>query len=187
MKADVAPRLLSLEFHAHYLPALLRGRLRFRERAGTGFSSTFEFHVMFVICVILAVIGIPVGLSHRSIVGLVVGGIGAAGVLALFIISIVSRGIEPPTYDCFLIGVFFFFVALGISAGVFVGTLGHSLMLGLLSGSAGLLAGYLLGILAGLWLQYLGWLSGIVDLLAGLAVIGMLCADLVLLSGALFG
>jgi len=127
----------------------------------------------------------PSAVSRGSFIGWLVGGIGAAGILALLINSIFSRK-EPPSYDCFLIGVFFFFVVLGISAGVFVGTLEHSLSLGLLVGSGGLIAGYLLGILAGLWFQYLGWLASMVNILAGLAVFGMFSVDLVLLAGSLF-
>ena len=90
----------------------------------------------------------------------------------------------PPSYDGFLIGIFFFFIALGISAGAF-SMLSHSLPFGLLVGLGGLIAGYLLGIFAGLWLQYLGWLSEMVNGLAWLAVFGMFFVDLVLLAGRL--
>ena len=78
-------------------------------------------------------------------------------------------------------------MVLAVSAGTFVGTVGHSLLSGLLVGLGGLFAGYPLGILAGLWLQYLGWLSEMVNGLAWLAVIGMLLVDLVFLSGRLLG
>ncbi|MRR58401.1 MAG: hypothetical protein EG824_09345 [Deltaproteobacteria bacterium] len=44
-------------------------------------------------------------------------------------------------------------------------------------------AGYLLGIPAGLGLQHLGWLSGIVNRMAWLAIVGMFVVDLVLLAG----
>ena len=180
------PKFLSFAFHAGFFPALLRGRLRPRERVGTGFTSIVEFYVSLAFCFILVMIGIPKAVSDRSIIGWVVGGIGAAGIVALLIHSICSHK-DPPSFDCFLIGVFFFFVVTGISAGVFFGTLEHSLPLGLLVGSGGLIAGYLLGILAGLWFQYLGWLASVVNGLAGLAVAGMFFVDLVLLSGALFG
>ena len=176
---------MSLEFHTRFFPSLLRSRLRLGHRAGTSFTSAVEFQIFFVVCFILLALGMPSAISHGSFIGWVVGGIGALGILALLINSIFSRK-EPASYDCFLIGVFFFFVVLGITTGVFVGTLEHSLSLGLLVGSGGLIAGYLLGILAGLWLQYLGWLASIVNLIAGLAVFGMFFVDLVLLSGALF-
>ena len=186
MEKAVPPRILSLEFHTRFFPALLRGCLRPRERTGIGFSSVVEFHITFAFCFLLAVIGIPYAVSHKSAIGWVVGGVGAAGMSALFIHSIFSRK-EPPSYDSFLIGVFFFFVFAGITAGVLVGTLEHSLALGLLAGSGGFIAGYLLGILAGLWFQRLGWLAIMVNGLASLAVLGMFMVDILLLSGSLFG
>jgi hypothetical protein len=119
-----------------------------------------------------------------SVVSWIIGGIGAAGTVALLINSIVSRK-GSPNYDNFLVGVFFFFLTLGLTAGVFVGSLNHSLMIGLLIGAAGLIAGYLIGILAGLWLQYLGWLALTVNALAIVAILGMFFVDLVILSGSI--
>ena len=186
MNAGKAPEFLSFEFHARFFPALLWSRLRPRERSGTGFAPGMEFLIAFFFFCILVVIGIPYGMTHRSILGWAAGGIGAAGILALFVRSIASRE-GPPVYDDFLFGVFFFFVVLGLTAGIFVGTLEHSFPLGLLAGMGGLIAGYLLGILAGLWFQYLGWIASLVNGLAALGVIGMVLVDLVLLSGAIFG
>jgi len=181
-----APKFLSFEFHVRYFPGMLLSRLRLSGRSGTGFSSTVEHHIAFVVCFILFALGIPVAISSSSIIGWIVGGIGVAGMIALVIHSVLSRRGEPVSYDGFLAGVFFFFVFLGITSGVFVGTLKHSLFLGLITGVGGFIAGYLLGILAGLWLQYLGWLSATINGLALIAILGMLAVDLVLLSGALF-
>jgi hypothetical protein len=180
------PKFLSLEFHTRFFPALLLGRLSPEEKGGTTFTSTTELYVLLVICLILVVIGIPNAVSHKSIIGWIAGGIGAAGIMAMFISSILSQMGTPPSYDAFLKGIFLFFLSLGISAGIFIGTLDHSSLKGLLVGSAGLVAGYLLGILFGLWFQYLGWLAGMLNLVAYLAVIGMLFVDLVLLGGNLF-
>lgn len=176
------PRPMSIEFHAHFFPALLYARLRQRERAATGFSSIMEYHIALVICVVLAVTGIPIAMSRQSFAGWAMGGIGVAGIVALLLNGIISHR-EPPSYDQLLTGVFFFFPVLGITAGVFSGTLNHSLLLGLLAGSGGLVAGYLLGIPAGLWLQHLGWLSGVANGMAWLAILGMFLVDLVLLVG----
>jgi hypothetical protein len=180
-----APKFLSFEFHACYFPGMLLNRLRPGGRSATGFPSTMEHHIVFAVCIILLALGIPAALSGGSIVGWIASSIGAAGTVALVINSVLSRRGEPPSYDDFLAGIFFFFVFLGISCGVFVGTLQHSLFLGLMTGLAGFIAGYLIGILAGLWLQYLGWLSVTMNGLAGIAVLGMLVVDLVLLSGTL--
>lgn len=71
----------------------------------------------------------------------------------------------------------------GLSAGIFAGALERSLGLGLLVSLAGLVLGYVAGICAGLWLQYLGWIAVWLDVLAGLAIIGMIVTDLMLLVG----
>jgi len=186
VNTNMTPKFMSFEFHTRFFPSFLRSRLRPGQRTETGFTPAVEFQVLFVVCCILLVLGIPSAINKRSFIGLIVGGIGAAGMLALLINSIISRK-DPPDYDRFLLGAFFFFIVLGITAGVFAGTLEHSLTLGLLVGSVGLIAGYLLGILAGLWFQYLGWVAAMVNVLAGLAVLGMFVVDLVLLSGAIFG
>jgi hypothetical protein len=181
------PEFLSFEFHIHYFPGILLNRLRPGRISGRGFPSTMERQIVLAVCIILLAFGIPAAMSSNSIPGWIAAGIGAVGTVALIINSVLSRRGEPPSYNDFLAGVFFFFVFLGITSGIFVGTLEHSFFLGLMTGLAGFIAGYLIGILAGLWLQYLGWLSVIVNIIAGLAIAGMLVVDLVLLSGVLFG
>lgn len=178
-----APKFLSLEFHTRYFPAMLLARLRSGGREETGFSSTLEHNIALAVCFMLLVLGLPGAASGGSILGWVLASIGAAGMVALLINSISARRGIPPSFDEFLIGIFVFFVFLGMTCGVFVGTLAHSLLLGLVCGFVGLGAGYLLGILCGLWFQYLGWISAILNMLAGLAVVGMLVLDIVLLSG----
>jgi hypothetical protein len=140
---------------------------------------------LFFICLIVAVLGISSGLFHKSVIGWVAGGLGAAGILALMLNSIFSCE-EPPTYDCFLTGIFFFFVIMGLTSGILTGALRHSPPLALLMGLGGAMVGYVLGILAGLWVQSLGWLSSLVNGLAGLAVFGMLVVNLVLLASFFF-
>jgi len=180
-----SPKFISFDFHVRYFPELLRTRLRMNERPGTGFTSTLEQHIAFAICIILLGFGVPVAASSGSLIGWIAGGIGAIGATALVIHSVLSHKGVQVSYDGFLTGVFFFFVILGISSGIFIGTLKHSLVLGLLAGFTGLLSGYLLGIMVGLFLQHLGWVSSIISGLAGIAALGMLAVDLVLLSGVL--
>ena len=185
-RTDMPPRLLSLEFHTRFFPALLMGRLRPRESPDSGFSSTTGLTIMLAIFAVLVSIGLPSAMSRKSIIGWIIGGTGAAGIAFIFIQSILSCD-EQPGYDRFLKGIFFFLVALGLSAGILAGSLHHSLVLGLLGGSGGLIAGYLLGILGGLRLQRLGWISKIVNGIAALAAFGMLFVDLVMLAGHLLG
>jgi len=179
-------KFLSIEFHTRFFPALLWSRLK-REEKGVqmGFSPTVELTIAFAVCAVLTLAGLPAAISRKSAIGWVSGGVGAVGILALVIHSISSHR-EPPSYDRFLVGVFFFFAVFGISAGIFAGALHHSPGIGLFLGAVGLMAGYLLGILAGLWLQYLGWLASIVSGLAGFAAFGIFFVDLVLLAGRLF-
>ena len=187
MKADTPPKLLSIEFHTQFFPAFLWNRLRPKQRTGSGFNSSFELYITLAVCIILVVIGLPSALSRGSIAGWIMSGIGAAGILTMIINSIASSWGKVPSYDDFLVGFFFFFVTLGLTAGIFISTLNHyPFFQSLLISAAGLILGYVLGILAGLGLQYLGWMAAILDALAGLMVFGMLMLDLVLLSGALF-
>jgi hypothetical protein len=185
IKMDTGQRFFSLGFHAHFFPSLvwsrLRNRLRPRERQGTSFVP-MEYYIGFVFCLVFTAIEIPRAISHQSIISWIGAGTGLAGILAIIIASICSRT-GPPSYNGFLTGIFFFLLALGLTAGVFAGTLEHSLRLGLLGSAAGLALGYVLGILAGLGLQYLGWLAAWLDLLAGVAIIGLIVVDLVLLLG----
>ena len=179
------PKLFSFDFHVRYFPALLWTHLRLQERQGIGFSSTLEYHISLAVCIVLLAFGIPSAASSGSLVGWFAGGIGAAGTIALVIHGILSHKGVPVSYDDFLAGVFFFFVFLGISCGIFIGTLKHSFLLGLMTGLAGF-AGYLIGILASLYLQHLGWVAVTVNGLAGIATLVMFAVDLVLLTAALF-
>lgn len=185
------PGFLSLAFHTSFFPGLIRDRLgghrKQKESYDSGFSSNTGYYVVLIICFLLIAVGLPDAISHRTVIGWVAAGIGAAGIVALLINGIVSCK-NPPSYEYFLTGVFFFFVTLGITTGVFIGTLEHSLSQGLLAGAGGLIAGYFIGILAGLWFQHLGWLfSGMVNSIAWFAVLGMFFVDLVLLTGRIFG
>jgi len=182
---QMTPKFFSFEFHVRFFPSLLRSRLRPKERAGTGFPSSLEPTVALAVCFILVMIGLPSAIDNKSLFGWVLTGLGLIGFAALFIQSISSHWGEKPSYDDFLIGIFFFFIILGLTAGIFVGTMNHSFFLGLLVGLSGLLAGYVFGIFAGLWFQYLGWMAVILNLIAGLAVIGMFIVDMVLLAGGL--
>ena len=179
----IPPKFLSLEYHARFFPRLLRDRLRRkkREEQGTSFVSTMELIIALAVCVILAAIGIPSALNRGSIVGLILSIIGVGGVLAIFVVSVTAQWGNRPTYEDFLIGIFFFFVSLGIFIGIPVGMDNHSFWLGALASLGGLLGGYVLGIFAGLRLQHLGWMALIVDMLAGFAAIVMGVAALVIL------
>jgi len=182
---NITPGFLSLAFHTRFFPSLLKSRLlRPKERGRSGFSTGMDHTIALAVCVILVMLGLPGAIDEKSVIGWVLTALGAAGIIALLINSIVSNT-EQSGYDNFLAGIFFFFVLFGMTAGVFTGTINHSLPQGILVGIGGTVGGYLFGILAGLSLQYLGWIAVMANGLAWLAVIGMVCVDLVLLSGVL--
>lgn len=179
----IPPNILSFEFHTKFFPQLLWSRLRSKKKdqEGVCFPLPMEFMMAPFVCLILAAIGVPLVLNRGSIVGWILSIIGLGGVSAIIISSVFSQLGNRPTYNDFLIGIFFFFLFAGVTAGIFIGTLEHSLVLGLLSGTGGLLFGYVMGIFAGLWFQYLGWIAPLVNMLSGLAILGMILVDLVLL------
>ncbi len=171
----IPPRFLSLEFHTRFFPRLLWDRLRQRKKEGQGtsFTSTTELIIILTVCLVLAAIGIPSALLRGSIVGWVLSVIGVGGLLAIFATSVGAQWGHRPTYDDFLTGIFFFFISLGILIGIVVGMENHSPWLGISTSLAGLFGGYVLGIFAGMGLQYLGWIAALLSMLAGLAAIVM--------------
>jgi hypothetical protein len=62
----------------------------------------------------------------------------------------------------------------------------HALLLGILASLAGLVSGYLLGVIAGLQLQRLGWLAVVINMIAALAAIILIGTAVVLLLVPVF-
>ncbi len=179
----VHPKILSMEFHMTFFPQLIRSRFQPEKSEGTTFvsHSFMEGAIGLAICLILAAIGIPMVIKLGSILGWILSILGVGGMAALIGFSIYSqRGISP-SYRNFQFGIFAFIVSLGFSSGVLAGLDSHSAWLGASTSVAGLCAGYMLGIIAGLWFQYLGWIVSVVNVLAGFAAIVMGVADLFLL------
>ncbi len=175
------PKLFSREFHTRFFPQLLKNRLPFRkkESEGTSFTSTTEMFISLVVCVILAIIGIPWAVQ-KSVIGWILSILGVGGTIVLVVTSFMGQRGEKPSYGDFLIGVFLFFVILDVFAGIPVGMETHSFWLGLLTSLAGLIAGYFIGILAGLWVQYFGWFAIIINMLAAFGAI-ILCGTVVIM------
>jgi hypothetical protein len=150
------------------------------ESQGTTFTSTMELFIIFAVCLILAIIGIPSAV-HGSVLGWILSILGVVGIVSLVILSVSSQWGERPTYDDFLKGVFFFFVSLGIFIGIPVGMESHSFRLGASASLAGLVAGYALGIVAGLQLQSLGWFAIILNMIAAFTAIVLVGTTLLML------
>lgn len=182
MAPSPQPGFLSLAFHTRFFPSVLSNRLRPRGRAGSGFF-TFDHYVALAVCLFLVIIATPNAGNQRSTIGWILFGLGLLGFMFLVAQSIVSQWRERPSYDDFLIGFFFLFIIVGLTAGIYIGTHRHSFILGFLAGAAGLLLGYLLGIFAGLQFQHLGWIAILLNMLAGVAIVGLVIFDLLLILG----
>jgi hypothetical protein len=167
------PPFLSLEFHKVFFLRLLRHRLsRQQDRdRGVTFTSTMEMMIILALCVVLAVVGLPAAVGQGSLIGWIIAGIGFAGILSLMVLSITANLGNPPSFHYFLTGTFVFFVAIGTFIGIPTGMSTHNVWLGIAVSFGGLAAGYVVGIGAGLWFQYLGWIAGIINMLAILGAV----------------
>ena len=171
----MSPSIVSIDFHVRFFPRTLWRRLRREKQARTGFSCNFEFLIGLAACLFLMAIGIPMVSTQGSVVGWIVTLPGLAGLLALLITSIHNQWGTRPSYDEFLPGSFFFFVFLGLTAGLVLGEPAGKWL-----GIVGMISGYAVGIAAGLFFQYLGYLSAILDWLFGFGAVVMMSADLIL-------
>jgi hypothetical protein len=131
-------------------------------------------------CALAAAFGLRAA-GRGSVIGWVFGGLGAVGFLALCLGSLRAGMQHRPTWERFQPGVFFFFVVLGPTVGLFLGWLYHSRGLSLLASVGGVLLGYGAGVAAGLWIQCLGWIAPLFDVAALAAIVGMLVVDVVVL------
>ena len=181
------PNFFSREFHGSFFPGVLKERLRFRKNAveGVTFTSTTEMFISLAVCVVLAVIGIPSAVEG-AVWGWILSILGIGGTIVLVVISVRGQRGERPSYDDFLIGVFLFFVALGILIGIAVGMEARSFWVGLLASLAGLVAGYVVGILGGMWLQGLGWIAVVINMVAGCGAIILGGTVLIILAALAF-
>lgn len=179
------PLFFSLEFHTSFFPAMLWRLLHPKKRK---YESTFASHirlelpVMAIVSIILGVYGFSAAIGSGSIIGWVCGIAGLGGFCYLLIASIRSvRGIRP-SFDYFRTIVFLFFVFLGLTIGLETGYV-YRLPYGLklISGLAGLIFGYIAGIFGGLWVQRLGWMASLLEVIALAAISGLVILDIVLL------
>lgn len=187
--SDTTPPFFSFEFHFRFFPRVVR-RLIFPQKnpddpfsiRGSGFSSTPEHMVLFAAAIISLATGLPGALAKGSLIGWFFAAAGAAGIIALLAASIASQKGCRPVYDDFRILVFLFCIFLGITCGLALGlSLRSSYPARVLLAAAGMAGGYVLGIFAGLWAQRLGWIAGLLDLLAGLCIISFIIIDIILL------
>lgn len=179
------PPLFSLEFHTSFFPALLWRLLHPKNRR---YESTFAGHislelpVMVIVFIILGIYGFSTVIGSGSIIGWVCGIVGLGGFSYLLTGSIRSTTEIRPSFDYFRTIVFLFFVFLGLTIGLEIGNVCRlPYGLKLVAGLSGLILGYIVGIFGGLWVQYLGWMASLLDLIAIAAIAGMVVLDIVFL------
>ncbi len=181
------PKFFSREFHGSFFPGVLKERLHFGKKASR--RDNFYLHDRDVrIARGLrgpCLIGIP-SAAEGALWGWILSILGIGGTIVLVVMSVRGQRGERPSYDDFLIGVFLFFVALGILIGIPVGMEAHSFWLGFLASLAGLAAGYVVGILGGMWLQYLGWIAVVINMAAGFGAIILSGTVLIMLAALAF-
>ena len=180
------PSVFSSDFHLRFFPAVIRRRLQpSGERSESPFAHhiAIEYPLMLALAIVLASVGLPSMVVHHSVGAGILGVIGMAGAVALVWQSIYAERGARPTFEAFRIGVFLFFVTLGLTTGLLLGVKAHSHFREVLGATAGLALGYALGIVGGLWVQRLGWISAWVELAGGLSVVGLVVVDLVMMFG----
>ncbi len=154
------PSLLSLEFHSKFFPRLLWSRLspKKNEPQGVSFSHNMGPTAMVAACIALLALGAPIALIQKSLLGWVLAIAGLVGIAYIVFNSIAAQRGLKPTFEDFHIWIFFFWVFLGFSGGLFLISPNHQPhLIVFAAGLLGILPGYILGILAGFWAQSLGW------------------------------
>ncbi len=181
---EKTPDFFSLHFHLRFFPALLWDILSPRKeeyRSPFAGHLPLEYMVAATLCMIAIAIGFPAVRGKGAWWGWILLVLGASGFIALLAGSIRSVWGEKPDYQDFRPAVFFFFVFLGPTLGLLAGTIEQSPGLKIAGSAGGLAAGYAIGILAGLWVQVLGWMGRFLDVLALGGIAGMIILDMVLL------
>jgi hypothetical protein len=172
----------SLEFFARGVPRLLRQRV-FGPRPQ---QSAFVPHVRIgQTLALFACLGLAVASAQSarngSVVGILLLGIAVAAMLALVIHSAWEARTYPLIPEAFAIGPFIFCLILGIDVGLAAGRGAQvSMTTRIACGVMGMVAGYIVGSLAGLFTQRLGWIAAFISFIALLASAGLILLAVIL-------
>ncbi len=178
------PSLLSLQFHSDFFPRLLGSKLspNKKEPPETSFNHNLGRTVMVFASMALLAFGVPLALGPNAMIGWPLVILGMIGILFILVDSIAGQKGLKPNFGDFHVWIFFFFVFLGFSGGLFLASVNHQPRpLVFAAGVLGIPPGYAAGIPAGLWSQNLGWVSGLLNGLAGAALIGLVVVDWLML------
>ena len=178
------PSMLTWEFHFNFFPRLLWSKLAPKGATpqGTSFSHNMDLTIVTCVCMALLAVGAPLAFGPHALLGWPLVALGLIGLVYLLINSIAGQQGLRPSYDEFHLWIFFFFLFLGMSGGLILTAADHQPRpMVLAAGLLGLLPGYLTGLLAGFWAQRLGWISGLLNGLAGMAIFGLIIVDILML------
>lgn len=179
------PRFFSTAFHFSFMPEVLFYRYRqYRDRDRNAREHVLiELPLIIAVCAVLAAVGFPSAVKG-SIAGIIMLVIGAGGIVALVAGAVISEYLRRVkegrkyTYANFVPSIFIFCLMLGFTAGLLTGdNIYKSRQIALISGLAGLFAGYIAGIFAGRWIHCLGFMAIWFVYLANLAALLMLVVD----------
>lgn len=186
------PKFFSLEFHKDFFPEVLRQVYLRRKKQSLGYQSPFANHnhpevtILIVLCVVLAVIGLPSLINRHSLSGGIMAVLGLGGFSAMFISSLRSVAGQRYSFNDFSPAIFLFFLMIGITAGLSAGFISESRWLGIYGSILGLIVGYIAGIYAGVGINYLGWIGTYLVYLVFMAMFWMGIMDLILIYGLFF-
>jgi len=182
---DRITALFTIAFHRDFfLPFIFRVFNTRKSETRTHFADyfPFEYVVLFIITMAAVVTGIYAYLSEGSIFGGITGLLASAGFAALVVFSVRSKSDREILWHRFMVTTFMFFMLAGLSIGLYTGmTVWNSLVAKFVLGTIGLVSGYLAGIIAGLYMQCLGWTGQIVNIIMIPVMIGLGIVDIIIM------
>jgi len=179
------PGFFTLAFHRDFfLPFIIKALNTRKTETRTHFADyfPFEYVVLFIITMAGVITGIYAYLSEGSVFGGITGLIASAGFAALIVFSIRSKSDREILWRRFMITTFMFFMLAGLSIGLYTGMLiWNSYIAKLACGIIGLALGYFAGIVAGLYMQCLGWTGQIINIIMIPIMIGLSIIDIIVM------
>ena len=176
---EAVPSFFSPSFHTSYFPRLLFRLYRCTPQSPFAHHVSLEFTILAILSIGLASIGLRQAWASGSIVWAVLGGAGLVGFVSMLGVNLRENWGRPPSFEAFRLSIFFFLLLLGTSAGFLIGASTSGLWAAF-GGLLGLSVGYVLGIVGGLYLQYLGWMAFLFELLAHVGLLALVITDLIL-------
>jgi len=179
----MGPSVFSPSFHLRFFPRLLwslRPRLGAPTPGSLARHALHEHTLLPAAAILVLVTGTSLAGGEHPALGWTLAAAGGAGLVALLVHAVWTRPREAPTWEGFGVTLFALALALAVGGCLIAGLRLPALHLLSLT-AASLVAGYIVGLAAGFWVQVLGYMEGPVRFVAGIAVIGVGFVDVLLL------